>query len=86
MKPRNVVGAAACEQENSPSLILKEYKGRLEKGSDELPPHWPTDCSIEILPEAKLPKPKLYSMTPKELEKLCSFIDENLEWGFIQLE
>lgn len=41
-----------------------------EKGSDELLRYWPTDCSIEILPRAKLPKLKLYSMTPRELETL----------------
>lgn len=35
----------------------------------------PTDCAIEILPGAKLPKSKIYSMTPREMEELQSFID-----------
>lgn len=39
---------------------------------------------MEILPGAKLPKPKLYSMTPWELDELHAFIDKNLECGFIQ--
>lgn len=56
-----------------------------KKDSDELPPHWPTDCSIKILPEAKLTKPKIYSMTPKELEELRIFIDKNMKQGFLQL-
>lgn len=43
------------------------------------------DCAIEILPGAKLPKPKLYSMSPRELEELQAFIDKNLTWGFIEL-
>uniref|UniRef100_A0A670ZE00 DUF4939 domain-containing protein n=1 Tax=Pseudonaja textilis TaxID=8673 RepID=A0A670ZE00_PSETE len=57
-------------------------QGGSEKASDE--PHRSTDCSIEILPGVMLPKPKLYSMTPWELEELRSFIDENLKRGFIQ--
>lgn len=31
-----------------------------------------------------MPKPKLYSMTPWEMEELQSFIDKNLAKGFIQ--
>lgn len=49
-------------------IIPKEYwdlkEMFSEKGSNELPPHRPTDRAIEILPGAKLPKPKLCSMTP----------------------
>lgn len=43
------------------------------------------DCVIEIIPGAKLPKPKLYSMAPREMEELLMFIDKNLARGFIQL-
>lgn len=43
------------------------------------------DCSIEIMPGAKLPKPKLYSMTPRELEELCCFIDKNLKQVFFPM-
>lgn len=50
-----------------------------EKGSDALLPHHPSDCSIEILPGAKLPKPKLYSMTLQELKELRTFINKNLK-------
>lgn len=49
--------------------------------------HTPTplaDCSIEILPGAKLPYPKLYSMTDRELKALWTFIDKKLKHGFIQ--
>lgn len=48
---------------------------------DILPPYHPT----EILPGAKLPKPKLYLMTPRELEELRVLIDKKLARGFIQL-
>lgn len=47
----------------------KEYRGLWdvfsERRLDTLSPHRPIDCSIEILPGAKLPKPKLYSITPR---------------------
>lgn len=33
----------------------------------------------------KLPKLKMYSMTPKEMEELRKYIDKNLARGFIQL-
>lgn len=35
-----------------------------EKECDILCPYQPTDCAIEIIPGATLPKPKMYSMTP----------------------
>lgn len=53
-------------------------------GFNALLPHHHRDCSIEILPGARLPKPKLYLMTPCELEELHVFIDKNLKHGFIQ--
>ncbi|XP_013921040.1 PREDICTED: RNA-directed DNA polymerase homolog [Thamnophis sirtalis] len=55
-----------------------------EKSSDKLPPHRPTDCTIEILPGIALPKPQIYSMSPKEMEKMRKFIDKNLQRGFIE--
>lgn len=65
--------------------IPKEYHDLVEdfsvKRLDELPHHQP----IEIVPGAKLPKPKLYSMTPRELVELCKFIDKNVAQGFTQL-
>ncbi|XP_063145383.1 granulocyte colony-stimulating factor receptor-like [Candoia aspera] len=41
-----------------------------EAEADQLPPHHKTDCAIELDPEAKLPKPKTYPMTQKELAAL----------------
>lgn len=49
-------------------LILSEYRDLVEvfneKECDVLPPHRLNDCTIEFLPGAKLPKPKMYAMTP----------------------
>lgn len=54
--------------------ISKEYydlaKVFSKRESDTLPPHRPTDCAIEIMPGAKLPKPKLHSLTLREMEEL----------------
>lgn len=49
--------------------------------SDVLPPHRPTDYAVEVILGAKLPKPKMYLMTPKEIDAFQAFINKNLEWG-----
>lgn len=80
--------AAAASKDELLQGIPQEYQDLAkvfsEMSSNELPPHWPTDCTIEIVPGAKQSKPKLYSMIPKELEELHAFIDKNLARGFIQ--
>ncbi|XP_039182443.1 vomeronasal type-2 receptor 26-like [Crotalus tigris] len=55
-----------------------------EQECNVLPPHRTTYCVVDILPGAKLPKPRMYTMTPRELEDLRRYIDQNLAWGFIQ--
>ncbi|KAG8139065.1 hypothetical protein E2320_001858 [Naja naja] len=39
-------------------------------GNDQILPHRPTDCAIELIPGVKLPKPYMYSMTPQEMHKM----------------
>lgn len=41
-----------------------------EKECDTLPPHQATKCAIVILPDAKLPKPKMSSMISREMNEL----------------
>lgn len=48
------------------------------------PPLRITNCVIELVPGAKLPKPRMYAMTQKELEELRRYIDKYLARGFIQ--
>ncbi|KAK9396259.1 hypothetical protein NXF25_019620, partial [Crotalus adamanteus] len=38
-----------------------------ERECNQLPPHRSTDCAIELIPGAKLPKLRMYAMAPKEL-------------------
>lgn len=70
-------------------LIPKEYRDLAEvfskRESNVLLPHCPMFCTIEIVPGAKLPKLKLYSMMPREMEELQAFVNKNLTRGFIQL-
>lgn len=55
-----------------------------EKECKTLPPYCPTDCGIELIHGAGLPKLKMYSMTMKEMGELWQYIDKNLSRGFIQ--
>lgn len=49
-----------------------------------IPPHRPTVCMTEIMPGAKLPKLKMYFMTPREMEELLACIDKNVARRYIQ--
>uniref|UniRef100_A0A670K6E2 Gypsy retrotransposon integrase-like protein 1 n=1 Tax=Podarcis muralis TaxID=64176 RepID=A0A670K6E2_PODMU len=55
-----------------------------EKEADQLPPHRPFDCQINLLPGAQLPVGKLYAMSDREMQELREFIDKNLKRGFIR--
>lgn len=61
---------------------LKEVFSETE--CEVLPPHRPTDCAIELVPGVKLPKPRMYSMTPAEMQEMRKYIDKNLARGFIK--
>lgn len=55
-----------------------------EQECDNLPPHHSMDCVMETLPGAKLPKPKMYSMTSQKMIEMRAYIENNLKRGFIQ--
>lgn len=44
-----------------------------------LPLYRPIDCAREFVPGAKLPKPKMYSMTLKKMREVKEYINTNLE-------
>lgn len=46
--------------------------------ADEPPPYRKIHCAIELLPDRKLSKGRLYSMNPAKREELCKFIGKNL--------
>ncbi|XP_060545015.1 retrotransposon-derived protein PEG10 isoform X5 [Pantherophis guttatus] len=80
--------AAASDSSYETEQIPEEYQDLAEVFSeaecDILPPHREADCAIKIIPGAKLPKPKLYAMTPREMQEMWNYIDKNLQRGFIE--
>ncbi|KAK9395780.1 PEG10: Retrotransposon-derived protein PEG10 [Crotalus adamanteus] len=55
-----------------------------EKEADQLPPHRSYDCLVDLVPDAKLPVGRIYSLLEPELAALRDFIDKNLQKGFIR--
>uniref|UniRef100_A0A8C1X582 Uncharacterized protein n=1 Tax=Cyprinus carpio TaxID=7962 RepID=A0A8C1X582_CYPCA len=49
-----------------------------------LPPHRPWDCSIDLLPGAKLPHGKIYPLSRPEQVAMEEYIQEALDQGFIR--
>ncbi|KAK9401814.1 hypothetical protein NXF25_010170 [Crotalus adamanteus] len=88
-KAPNVPGITAQLQEREGELPYpEEYRDLAavfsEEDCNQLPPHRSTDCAIQLLPGVKLPKPRMYAMTPTEVQELRRYIDQNLARGFIQ--
>ncbi|KAK9395520.1 PEG10: Retrotransposon-derived protein PEG10 [Crotalus adamanteus] len=54
-----------------------------EKEADQLPLHWSYDCPVYLVPDAKLPVGRIYSLSKPELAALRDFIDKNLRKGCI---
>ncbi|XP_060114520.1 EF-hand calcium-binding domain-containing protein 6 [Heteronotia binoei] len=55
-----------------------------EKEADQLPPHRPYDCAIDLMPGAPLPAGRLYPMADPELVALWEYLEKNLARGFIR--
>ncbi|KAL0163719.1 hypothetical protein M9458_039472, partial [Cirrhinus mrigala] len=49
-----------------------------------LPPHRPWDCAIDLLPDAKLPKGKVYPLSIPERQVMEAYIEEALKQEFIR--
>ncbi|XP_075046976.1 IgGFc-binding protein-like [Mixophyes fleayi] len=55
-----------------------------KKAFDTLPPHREYDCAIKLIPGAKLPKGRLYSLSSPETRAMQDYVKENLQKGFIR--
>lgn len=73
----------ALERSPFPTVYTNLAEVFSEEDCEVLPPQCPTDCVIELIPEAELPKPRMYSMMQKEMGELRQYIDKNLTRGFI---
>ena len=52
--------------------------------ADHLPPHRPYDCTIDLLPGARIPAGRIYALSEPELAALRDFLEKNLKRGFIR--
>ncbi|XP_050960534.1 uncharacterized protein LOC127161828 [Labeo rohita] len=55
-----------------------------KQAATHLPPHRPWDCAIDLLPDAKLPKGKVYPLSLPERQALEAYIEEALKQDFIR--
>ncbi len=55
-----------------------------KQAATRLPPHWPWDCAIDLLPGATLPKGRVYPLSIPERKAMVEYIQEALQQGFIQ--
>lgn len=80
--PEGKGAAATLEPWPGNPQIPREYQdlvGVFSKGEcNVLSPHHSTDCTIEFMPGAKLPKLQMFSMTSREMTELRNCINTNL--------
>ncbi|KAL0172764.1 hypothetical protein M9458_033075, partial [Cirrhinus mrigala] len=55
-----------------------------KQAATHLPPHRPWDCAIDLLPDAKLPKGKVYPLSIPERQAMEAYIEEALKQDFIR--
>ncbi len=55
-----------------------------KQAATRLPPHWPWDCVIDLLPSANPPKGRVYPLSIPEREAMEDYIQEALKQGFIR--
>src|SRR5260221_9119874 len=79
--------AQAQQAHPSGSAILEHYKDFVDVFSEEafahLPPHKAWDHTIELHPDAKLPRGRTFPLSPAEQKELDEFLRENLANGCI---
>ncbi|KAL1274452.1 hypothetical protein QQF64_027266, partial [Cirrhinus molitorella] len=54
------------------------------KRASQLPPHRPWDCAIDLLPDAPLPRGKIYPLSLPETKAMEEYIQEALSQGYIR--
>ncbi len=85
---QNCSTSVESPEPEAPFSISYEYgafQDIFSKGAaTKLPPHRPWDCAINLLPEAKLPKGRVYPMSIPEQAAMKEYIQEALRQGFIR--
>ncbi|KAL0159219.1 hypothetical protein M9458_042944, partial [Cirrhinus mrigala] len=67
------------------SKIYSSYKDVFcPKRASQLPPHRPWDCAIELVPDAPMPRGKIYPLSLPETKAMEEYIHEALSQGYIR--
>ncbi|CAJ0968468.1 unnamed protein product [Ranitomeya imitator] len=65
--------------------FLSDYQDVFEEPkSDALPPHRDCDCAINLIPDSKFPKGRLFNLSVPEHAAMRSYVKESLEKGHIR--
>ncbi|KAK3556470.1 hypothetical protein QTP70_008246 [Hemibagrus guttatus] len=54
------------------------------KKASKLPPHWPWDCAIDLIPGEPVPRGRIYSLSLPEEKAMEEYITEALAQGYIR--
>ncbi|XP_056329085.1 uncharacterized protein LOC130241386 [Danio aesculapii] len=54
------------------------------KRASQLPPHRPWDCAIDLLPDAPMPRGRIYPLSLPETKAMEEYIQEALSQGYIR--
>ncbi|KAI2645437.1 Transposon Tf2-6 polyprotein [Labeo rohita] len=54
------------------------------KRASQLPPHRPWDCAIDLIPDAPMPRGKIYLLSLPETQAMEEYIQEALSQGYIR--
>ncbi|KAJ1218189.1 hypothetical protein NDU88_005772 [Pleurodeles waltl] len=80
----NSYRATAAEKEVKLPKQYSSYEDVFdEKEAENLPPHRPYDCQIDLIPGAILPNCRVYALSEHENQHLRKYLDQFLENGFI---
>ncbi|KAL0150345.1 hypothetical protein M9458_054347 [Cirrhinus mrigala] len=81
-------GARGCPVANQsvkiPSIYSEFSNVFCPKRASQLPPHRPWDCAIDLVPDAPLPKGKIYPLSLPESKAMEEYIKKALSQGYIR--
>ncbi|CAN2389487.1 multicellular organism development, partial [Pristimantis euphronides] len=63
---------------------LKRAFIKAPRGLETLPPHRTYDCAIDLLPDRKFPKGRMFNLTVPERQAMKEYIQESLKKGHIR--
>ncbi|KAL0177702.1 hypothetical protein M9458_026596, partial [Cirrhinus mrigala] len=80
----SVESPVANQSVKIPSIYSEFSDVFCPKRASQLPPHRPWDCAIDLVPDAPLPKGKIYPLSLPESKAMEEYIKEALSQGYIR--